>query len=164
MAGEHKQAPVITLNPKGQLPVLKDGDEVVSDSQAILVYIARRYAAEAWYPQSPKAQAEVNYWLSTAANEIQHGPGAARLVDKFGFALDKQQALATADQVLTLLENHLEAEDWLVGERVTIADCAVMPYVALAPEGGINLGDYPAIQRWISRIKALPGFIPMSGI
>lgn len=164
MAGEHKQAPVITLNPKGQLPVLKDGDEVVSDSQAILVYIARRYAAEAWYPQSSKAQSEVNYWLSTAANEIQHGPGAARLVDKFGFALDKQQALATADQVLTLLENHLEAQDWLVGDRVTIADCAVMPYVALAPEGGINLGYYPAIQRWISRIKALPGFIPMSGI
>ena len=48
--------------------------------------------------------------------------------------------------------------------RPTIADCAVMPYVALAPEGGISLEAYPNIRQWIARIKALPGFIPMPGI
>ena len=48
--------------------------------------------------------------------------------------------------------------------RPTLAECAVMPYVALAPEGGIDLAPYPSVLAWIDRIRALPGFVPMPGI
>jgi glutathione S-transferase len=85
-------------------------------------------------------------------------------VDKFGYAIDKANTLQRADRILPLIEAHLAAHQWLALGRPTIADCAVMPYVALAPEGGISLEAYPNIRQWIARIKALPGFIPMPGI
>ena len=164
LAGMHKKSPVIDLNPWGELPVLVDGDTVLRDSHAILIYLATKYAEPVWSGDTAEEKAEIQQWLATSANEIQHGPGAARLVDKFGYDLDKERALTTAARVLGLLEAHLTCNQWLALDRPTIADCAVMPYVALAWEGGVKLEDYPQIQSWIERIKALPGFIPMSGI
>lgn len=164
MAGEHKQSPVIDLNPLGELPVLSDGEIHLRDAQAILVYLAGQYSNEQWYPQEPAQQAEVMQWLSTAANEIQHGPGAARLVDKFGFNLDKAHAVSVSDKILPVLEAQLGEHEWLALDRPTIADCAVMPYVGLSHEGGISLENYPNITAWINRIKALPGFISMPAL
>ena len=164
MSGEHKRAPLIDLNPLGELPILDDAPVVLRDSQAILVYLATKYGGESWLPHDPAGMAEVMQWLSTAANEIQNGPGAARLVDKFGYAIDKADAVKRAGNIPPVIEAHLARHQWLALDRPTIADCAVMPYVALAPEGGISLQPYPQIGAWITRIKALPGFIPMSGI
>lgn len=164
LGGEHKRPPLIELNPWGELPILVDGEVVLRDSQAILVYLARRYAGEAWLPIDPAAMAEVVQWLSTAANEVQNGPGAARLVDKFGYDLDKADTLRRAARILPLIEARLADHDWLALDRPTIADCAVLPYVALAPEGGVSLSDFPHIRAWIERVKALPGFVPMPGV
>ena len=162
--GAHKRPPVIDLNPLGQVPVLVDGDVVLRDSQAILVYLARQYAGHAWWPEGAAQQGEVMQWLSIAANEIQNGPGAARLVDKFAIPLNKPQARAVNDAILPVLEAHLSQHDWLALGRPTIADIAVFPYVALAHEGGINLAAYTSVLKWFERIKALDNFIPMSGI
>lgn len=159
-AGEHRQAPFLALNPLGQVPVLVDGSRVLRDAQAILVYLAGAYGGLAWWPSEPAAQAEVVQWLSTAANEVQHGLCAARLVDRFGYALDKQVALDKAHALLVVLDGHLAQHHWLAIGRPTIADCAVYPYVLLAPEGGVDLGAYPHVQRWMSRIQALPGYLP----
>lgn len=164
LAGEHKRPPLIDLNPWGEIPILEDGDVVLRDSQAILVYLARRYAGESWLPGDATGMATVMQWLSTSANEIQNGPGAARLVDKFGYQLDKADTLRRAARILPLLDAHLARHDWLALGHPTIADCAVFPYVALAPEGGVSLADFPHIRQWIARIKALPGFVPMPGI
>lgn len=164
MAGEHKKPPLIDLNPWGEIPILVDGDVVLRDSQAILVYLAAKYAGESWLPKDPAGMATVVQWLSTSANEVQNGPGAARLVDKFGYALDKPDTLRRAARILPLIEAHLARHAWLALERPTIADCAVMPYVALAPEGGVSLADFPNIRQWIARIKALPGFVAMPGV
>lgn len=164
LAGAHKQAPVIDLNPWGELPVLVDGDVVLRDSQAILVYLARQYGGHAWWPDDAARQGEVMQWLSVAANEIQHGPCTARLIDKFGYALNKPRSLEIAERIHGLLEQHLSQHQWLACGRPTIADCAVFPYVALAHEGGISLSDYPHIQAWLQRVKELPGFSPMPGI
>lgn len=164
LEGEHKQPPLIDLNPWGEIPILRDGEVVLRDSQAILVYLAARYADESWLPRDPAGLGEVMQWLSTAANEIQNGPGAARLVDKFGYAIDKADTLQRSARILPLIDAHLATHRWLAQERPTIADCAVMPYVALAPEGGIALQAYPHLRQWIARIKELPGFIPMPGI
>lgn len=161
--GEHKRPPLTGLNPWGELPILVDGDRVLRDSQAILVHLAGNYGGAAWWPAEAILQAEVVQWLSTAANEIQNGPGAARLVDKFSYDIDKPDALRRAARILGLLEAHLEQRDWLALSRPTIADCVVYPYVALAPEGGIDLSAYPHIGRWINRIKALPGYLAMPG-
>ena len=164
MGGEHKRQPLTNLNPWGELPILEDGKVVLRDSQAILVYLAAQYGDENWLPRDATGLGEVMQWLSTSANELQNGPCAARLADKFGYAIDKANTLERAARILPLIEAHLAAHQWLALGRPTIADCAVMPYVALAPEGGISLEAYPNIRQWIARIKALPGFIPMPGI
>ncbi|WP_313223829.1 glutathione S-transferase family protein [Stutzerimonas nitrititolerans] len=160
LSGAHKQPPLSDMNPLGQLPVLEDGTQVFRDSQAILVYLAGAYGGLAWWPAHPQGQAEIVQWLSFAANEVQHSLCAARLVQKFGYDLDQSAALAKAPAVLALLDAHLQRHDWLALGRPTIADCAVYPYVVLAPEGGVELEPYSHVARWMKRMEELPGFLP----
>lgn len=164
LAGEHKKPPLIALNPFGEIPVFQDGDVVLRDSQAILVYVARKWGGESWLPSDPLGMARVCEWLMTAENEIARGPNDARLHDKFGYSLDVGLARQKAHRILGLMEAHLSQHSWLALGRVTVADIACMPYVALGHEGGVPLDDYPAIRAWIGRIKALPGYIDMPAI
>ncbi|MEX5576069.1 glutathione S-transferase [Pseudomonas lijiangensis] len=160
LAGEHKKPPLSDMNPLGQLPVLEDGSYILRDSQAILVYLAGQYGGLAWWPAHPQGQADIVQWLSFASNEVQHSLCAARLVQKFGIVLDKAQALEKSTVTLSLLDAHLERNDWLAINRPSIADCAVYPYVVLAPEGGVDLAPYANVARWMERIEALPGYLP----
>jgi glutathione S-transferase len=164
LEGEHKQEPLLTLNPFGELPIFIDEKIILRDSQSILIYLAGKYGGEAWWPTTPHLQAEVAQWLFTAANEIQHGPCSARLVDKFDYPLDKKIALAKSTRILTLINEHLKDREWLAINRPTIADIAIFPYIALAHEGGVDTSHYRNINRWMNNIKALDGFLTMSGI
>ncbi|WP_036477130.1 glutathione S-transferase family protein [Myxosarcina sp. GI1] len=164
MAGEHKSPEFLQLNPWGQIPVLKDDSLVLRDSQAILVYLARKYGGETWLPSDAAEIAQVVQWLSTAANEIARGPNDARLNKKFGFNIDLQAAQQKTESILNIIEPHLDRHHWLALDRPTVADIACFPYIALAPEGDVMLDKYPAINRWCDRIKQLPGFITMPGI
>lgn len=163
MGGEHKQAEFLRLNPKGEIPVLVDGDITLYDSQAIIVYLARKYNAEDWWPSEPEAQARVMLWLSTAANEIVHGPNAARLHKLLNYDLDYDLAAKRAHSVLALLNDHLSDREWLELNRPTLADIAIFPYVAIARDGEIDLDRYPNVVAWVDRVKALPGYISMPG-
>lgn len=163
-AGEQKGDRFLALNPWAQVPVLVDGNVVLRDSHAILVYLASRSGAQGWWPNDAESQGRIMQWLSASAGEIQSGPASARLVEKFGYDLNKPEALKRSVHTLRLIDGHLERNDWLELNRPTIADCAVFPYVAWAPEGGVGLDPYPAIRAWISRIKSLPGFLPAPGI
>lgn len=161
-AGEHKQAAFLARNPFGQVPVLEDGDNTVADSNAILVYLAKQYdAGNTWLPVDPLAAAEVQRFLSTAAGQIANGPAAARLVNVFGAVLDHKRAIDVAHNVLGILDSHLEAREWLVGNNPTIADVANYAYIAHAPEGDVSLDSYPHVRDWLGRVEALPGFVRM---
>lgn len=161
-AGEHKQAAFLTKNRFGQVPVLEDGEVVIADSNAILVYLALQYdASRTWLPIDAVAAAEVQRFLSIAAGQIASGPAAARLVNVFGAALDHQRAIAVAHNVLNVLESHLKGRQWLVGDKPTIADVANYAYIAHAPEGDVPLDNYPQVRGWLARIATLPGFVPM---
>jgi len=161
-AGEHKQADFLARNRFGQVPVLEDGDNVIADSNAILVYLAEKYdTSKTWSPADPVAAAEVQGFLSQAAGQIAYGPAAARLVNVFGAALDHKRAIEIAHNLLGILESHLEGRDWLVGNSPTIADVANYAYIAHAPEGDVSLLNYPNVRNWLDRIAALPGFVPM---
>ncbi len=85
-------------------------------------------------------------------------------MDKFGYAIDKADTLRRSEHILPLIDTHLSHHRWLALDRPTIAECAVFPYVALAPEGGVSLAPYPHIRQWINRIKELPDFLPMPGV
>ncbi len=159
-AVEHKKPPFLGLNPFGQVPVIEDGDTVVADSNAILVYLARKYAP-AWLPRDAAGEAEVQRFLSIAAGQIAFGPAAARLVTVFGAGLDADAAKATADRIFAQLDAYLEGREWLVGLAPTIADVAVYSYSAHAPEGNVSLEPYRNLRGLLARVEKLPGFVPM---
>jgi glutathione S-transferase len=151
----------LALNAFGQVPVIDDGGTVLSDSNAILIYLALKYGDEGWLPRDPAGAAAVQRWLSVAAGQIASGPGAARLINLFRLPQDPAESMARAHALFVLLEKELSARPFLVGERPTIADVAGYSYIALAPEGGVSLADYPALRAWLARIETLPGFIPV---
>ncbi len=157
------------LNPLGRIPVLEDDELVLREPGAILTYLSLRHGPpNTWLPDDPARHAEVVLWLEFASRELEPvsrlrfdaitgvGPAPAGDVEKTHAAL-------------TVLEDHLAAleitgADWLVGNAPTLADLAVFAPVALAPDAEIPLDTYPAIWRWIGRVKTLPGFIVMPGV
>jgi glutathione S-transferase len=165
LKGEQKSPEFLALNPFGQLPVLVDNEITLADAQAILVYLARRYGGDQWLPLEAEPLSRVVRWLSTAASEVRQGPESARLYYLFkATSINLERANQKAAFILTQLDQHLTAREWLEFERPTIADVAVFPYVALAGDGQISLDGYPHILAWIERIKHLPGFVGMAGI
>jgi glutathione S-transferase len=152
-----------SMNPLGQIPVLEDGELVLADSNAILVYLAKRHApGSSWLPEDPLGAARVQRWLSLAAGEIAFGPAKARISARFGATGMPPELMRTlADKVLATMEATLGRQDFLAAAQPTLADLACYAYVAHAPEGGIALDPYPQVLAWIARVRALPGFIPM---
>ena len=160
-AGEQRSPEFLKLNPLGQVPVLADDGVTLRDSQAILVYLALKYGEDHWFPRDPAGTGEVVQWLSYSANEVLHGLAVSRAIRVFKRDLDAELANARGRAVLEVLDAHLSRHDWLATGRVTIADVACYPYVAVAPEGGFDLGPYSAINAWLGRIARLPGFVAM---
>lgn len=165
MAGAHKQPDFLALNSFGQVPVLVDENTVLSDAQAILVYLARQYGGESWLPLDAEPMSRVVRWLSTTAGEIRQGPESARLYHLFkATSINLERATQKTEFILTQLNHHLADREWLELGHPTIADVAVFPYVALAPDGKIDLTPYPHVLAWIDRVKQLPNFVGMIGI
>jgi glutathione S-transferase len=162
--GEQKSPGFLALNPMGQIPVLVDGDLCLRDSQAILVYLARRSGGEQWLPTEAVAMGQIMQWLFTAGHEIQVGPAAARVFHLFGRPLDINHANQRSHDVLRLLDGQLKGRDWLELDRPTIADVACFPYIALTKDAKIPLDLYVNVQAWIGRFKQIPGFVEMPGL
>ena len=168
---EHRSDWFLALNPLGQLPVLEDDGYVLHDAQAILVYLASRYDRSGlWYPaDEPALLGTLTSWLMFA-DGITSTASAARLHDGFFYDLDIAQCRSGAHRLFRILDQHLwfserSASGWICPRaHPTIADIAVFPYVQLSEEGGIARRDYPAIRRWLDRVKMLPGFVTMPGI
>ncbi len=159
-ARAHKTPEFLGLNPFGQLPVLVDGETVVPDSNAILVYLSKTLGRTDWLPETPAAAAAVQRWLSVAAGDIAFGPAAARLVTVFKAPIDGKAAIARAHVVLKRMDDALAARPWIAADHPTIADVALYSYTAAAPEGFVDLQDYANVRQWLARIEALPGFVP----
>jgi glutathione S-transferase len=163
MKGEHKSPEFLRLNSFGQLPVLDDGGVVVSDSNAILVYLAKREARADWLPEDAVPAAAVQRWLSVAAGEIAYGPAAARAAALFARQVDVTEMRTRAHRILALIDAQLVDRQWIATAAATptIADVALYSYIVRAPEGGVELAGYPNVNAWLRRIEALPGFVAM---
>lgn len=167
---EHKADWFLRLNPFGQLPVLKDGDLVLSDSGAILAYLAKKYDASGeWFPDDPAITAEILRWHAVA-DDITSTTSAARLALGYDYDFDVDKCQKGAHRIFRLMDEHLwfgekSGRDWLCSpSHPTTADIACFPYVMLSEEGGISRQDYPALRRWTDRVRRVPGFVVMSGI
>ncbi|UQY35486.1 glutathione S-transferase [Pseudomonas fulva] len=157
--GANKQPEFLALNPFGQVPVLDDDGVVVADSNAILVYLAKKTGRTDWLPEDPAGAAAVQRWLSVAAGELAYGPCAARLITVFGADFNAEEVIARAHVLLARLERHLSDRQWLAADHPTIADVALYSYLARAPEGNVDLSAYGQVRAFLARIEALPGFV-----
>jgi glutathione S-transferase len=157
--GAHKKPEFLALNAFGQVPVLDDGGTIVTDSNAILVYLSKKLALTAWLPEAPAAAAAVQKWLSVAAGQIAYGPAAARLVTVFGATFRPDEVIARAHALLAVVEAELSGRDFIAAASPTVADVALYSYIARAPEGNVDLQAYPKVRAWLARIEALPGFV-----
>jgi glutathione S-transferase len=161
LAGAHKEPEFLAKNAFGQVPVLDDDGTFIADSNAILVYVAKKRGLESWYPNDAKGAASVQRWLSVAAGEVAYGPAAARLVTVFGSSHDADVVIKRAHDLFANAENHLEGRKWLASEEApTLADVAFYSYTKQAPEGNVDLAAYPRIQALLHSIEQLPGFVP----
>lgn len=159
-AEQRKTAEFLAVNPLGQVPVLVDDGTAIVDSNAILIWLVKRYAPDSqWLPKDLKQEVEVHQWLAKAAGEIRYGVASARLIKQFSTPENYDSAKSVVAKFLPQMAQHLSDRRWLVGEQATLADVACYAYVACAPEGGIALTPFPAIQRWIQQVEALPGFV-----
>lgn len=158
--GEQKSPDFLKLNPFGQVPVLEDGDLVIADSIAIMVYAAKKVGAHDWFPEDAKDAAQVQKWLSVAAGQIAYGPCAARLLTVFDIPFDADEVIARSHVILKLIDDHLSTRNWIALDHPTVADIALYSYIANAPEGNVELGTYKHVLDWLKRIEKLPGFVP----
>lgn len=158
---EHKSPEYLAKNPLGQVPVIEDGDVTVSDSNAILVYLATKYDDGTWLPRDPYLASQVQRWLSVAAGPIAFGLARARQATVFNVPVDVVQARLWASKMLVAVEREMDGKSFAVGERPTIADVAAYAYFKVSNEAGMPLDEHSSIRTWLARIEALPGFVPM---
>lgn len=162
---EQKAPEYLKLSPLGQVPTLVDGDDIITDSTAALVYLAKKYDdRDCWLPDDPATAANIQVWLSTASGELFRGPSTARAIKVIGKKADYDEAKACAEQLFQWMQSVLSNQTWLATDRVTIADIAMYTYTRVAHEGELDVTSYPAILRWLENMEKLGNFEPMPRI
>jgi glutathione S-transferase len=166
MAGEHKTENYLEINPLGKIPALTDvynsKEVTVTDSMAILRYLARKSENGQWYPESEMATAaDIDVCLSLVANELFDSVEKGRIIKAFKMIDEAQYPACSslAYELFNYIDNRLNDSTYLVSNTATIADIAVLSTMVYFEEAGLTLENYLSIQRWMSDMKTLEGFI-----
>ena len=172
---EHQSPEFRALSPRGKVPVLKDGDFVLSESLAIMTYLDRKYPDPPLFGRSPedaglivKAISEFDGYTDPLMRRVVLPAFFGKVPE---MAADMTAAAKELRPELGAIEASLSARDWLVGEHISAADLAVYPFIegflrALGKESVQALAldflpfaeHYPALEAWRTRITALPGY------
>lgn len=158
MAGEHRRAEFLALNPAGKLPVLVDGDSVITESAAILLYLAEKYPEKGLLPTDLKERAQVYRWIMFAMTELEQPlwrmakhtvllPEDKRLPQDIALAREDFAAMAH------VLDRHMEGRRFIVGDRVTAADC-VTAYLMDWADWTHLLDGFPNLRAYLDRMYA----------
>ncbi|MGH8278015.1 MAG: glutathione S-transferase family protein [Gammaproteobacteria bacterium] len=162
--GDQRRPEYLAINPMGKVPVLLDGDYVLPESAAIMIYLAESKPVNALYPIERRARADVNRWLFWAANHWS-AAGAALAYEKvlkprfFHAEPDpvqiQRQEKMLADLAL-VLDAQLGKRPCIAGDALTLADLAIAPSFGGFLEMPVH--SCPHVQRWIARIRELPAW------
>ena len=159
MAGESRTPEFLLLNPSGQVPtlVLEDG-RALAQSNAILLHLAEGCA---WIPEDAFERARMFEWLFW--EQYSHEPYIAvarfqRVYAGRSAAEVESRLIERGHVALRRMEGALAASAWLAGgPGASLADLALVAYTRVAPEGGLELADYPNIRDWIGRVEVAFG-------
>ena len=157
---EHCRADFLELNPAGKVPVLIDGDLVLNESVAIVLYLAEKYPERGFMPADLKLRADVYRWILFAVTELEQPwwriAKHTRLYPEQD-RLPAEVALARRDflPMAAVLERHMRERDYVVGDGVTAADFVVAYTLDVADELQL-LGGCPALRSYLQRMYARP--------
>ena len=155
----------LAKNPNGRIPTLEVEPGVfLPESNAILYYLAE---GTPFFPTDRLARAQVVQWM--CFEQYSHEPNIAtvRFWVTHGLLTPERRALLEQKTIfgyaaLGVMEQHLAARTFFVGERYSIADIALYAYTHVAAEGGFDLAPYPAIGSWLERVRRQPRHVPIT--
>jgi glutathione S-transferase len=158
LTGEHRRPEFLALNPAGKVPVLVDGDLVIPESAAIVLYLAEKYPEKRLLPADLKERAQVYRWVLFAMTELEQPlwriakhtfllPEDKRLPQDIALASDDFLAMAR------VLDRHMEGRQFIVGDGVTIADCVTAYLMDWANEDHL-IDDFPSLCAYLERMYA----------
>ncbi len=155
----------LAKNPNGRIPVLELEDGTfLAESNAILFYLAE---GTSFLPNDRLERARVLQWMFF--EQYSHEPYVAvarAWLHLFGMDEERRRQLPQKQRLgydaLGVMEGHLAARSFFVGERYSIADIALFAYTHVADEGGFDLGRFPAVRAWLDRVRAEPRHIPIT--
>lgn len=165
--GETRKPAFLAKNPNGRVPLLElDDGRCLPESDAILWYLAEGTHLQ---PTDRWGRAEALAWMFF--EQYSHEPYIA--VARFWLSEARKEDLekrrdqiphwhANGNAALAVMESHLNTHDWFAGGRYSIADIALYGYTHVARDGGFDLDAYPAVCRWLVRVRSEPGHIPLS--
>lgn len=159
--GEARSPEFLKLNEMGEVPVLVDGDQVLTQSGMILDHLAEKTGR--FGGATADEAREVWRWILWDNHKLSTQIGTARFLANFlpedkrpvGVVPFLQGRLKAAYKVLN---THLEGRDWIVGQGPTIADFSCCSYLYYPEPYGFDRAEWPAIDRWLTQIAALPGW------
>lgn len=164
--GEHYQAPYLEVNPNRLVPVLEDGDFRLTESSAIVKYLADKVDSPL-YPKGLQQRARVNErmdWVNTQlCRDLAYGLVYPQIFPFHKRRSDEAQdatlhwARERAQYWVQVLNDKLlgNGGNYLCGDSMTIADFYAAPFVALAEMTGCDYAAYPNVRAWLGRMKAL---------
>jgi glutathione S-transferase len=160
IAGEHRRPEFLAINPAGKVPVLVDGDQVLSESVAITVYLAEKYPDKGLIPQHCDTRAQVMRWLLFTTTELEQPlwritrhtslyPEDKRLPGDVALAREDFTAMAK------VLDQHMVEREFVVGDGVTIADFVLAYTLDWAQMVGL-LNGLPRLEGYMERMYDRP--------
>lgn len=160
LAGENRSPAFLKVNPAGKLPALVDGDLVLTESVAIVLYLAEKYPEKDLAPIDLGQRAQLNRWLLFAATELEQPlwriarhttlyPEARRLPGDVALAREDFTAMAR------VLEEHMRGRQFALGERVTVADFVLAYTLDWANEVRL-LDGLPRLRAYMEHMYARP--------
>ncbi|OVZ57120.1 glutathione S-transferase [Pigmentiphaga sp. NML080357] len=160
MAGEHRHPDFLRLNPAGKLPVLVDGDLVLTESAAIVMYLAEKYGAKGLMPAGLAQRAQAYRWSLFAVTELEQPlwriakhsflyPEDKRLPEDIALAKEEFVAMAA------VLERHMDGREFIVGNGMSIADCVTAYVLDWGNEHGL-IDGFANLKAYMERMYARP--------
>jgi glutathione S-transferase len=154
------------VNSNGRIPVLQVDGRFIPESNAACFYLGD---GSALVPEGRFERADMLRWMFF--EQYNHEPNVATLRFWIAFVGEEQLSDARRTQMpakraageaaLKLMDEQLAGRSWFVGNRLSLADIALYAYTHVAEEGGYELARYPAVQAWLRRVSAEPGYVAM---
>jgi glutathione S-transferase len=169
--GEHKNPEFLALNPNGAVPTLVDGDFVLTESRAIMQYLASKKPEAGLLPRDEAARADVTRWQFWDAAHFSPALGTLGFEKVFKAMMglgDPDQgkiteALANFRRFGAVLNARLEGKQYIVGDALSIADLTIASSLMYAKQSEAPVAEFPHLAAWLGRISALEGFKKVAG-